>query len=127
MTVHAATMATSARARPAQNWILNPLQDSLFIIAAPLLALGLALLSFSWLGAAAATAAILVTHVVFTVAHHLPTFIRVYGDVELFRRYRWSFLLAPVVPLAFALGALAWINAHELPLETFLYLYIMLA
>ena len=127
MTAHAATMATSAQVRPAQNWILNPLQDSLFIIAAPLLALGFALVSFSWLGAAAATAAILVTHVVFTVAHHLPTFIRVYGDVELFRRYRWSFLLAPVVPFAFALGALAWINAHDLPLETFLYLYIMLA
>ena len=43
MTAHAATMATSAQVRPAQNWILNPLQDSLFIIAAPLLALGLAL------------------------------------------------------------------------------------
>ena len=127
MTVHAATMATSAQVRPAQNWILSPVQDSLFIIAAPLLALGLALLSFNWLGAAAATAAILVTHVVFTVAHHLPTFIRVYGDVDLFRRYRWSFVLAPVVPLVFALGTLAWINAHDLPLETFLYLYIMLA
>jgi hypothetical protein len=127
MTVHAAAMMTSAQVRPAQNWILNPLQDSLFIIAAPLLALGLALASFIWLGAAAATGAILVTHVVFTVAHHLPTFIRVYGDVELFRRYRWSFLLAPVVPLTFALGTLAWINASGLPLETFLYLYIMLA
>jgi hypothetical protein len=127
MSAPALTMAMSVQARPAQNWILNPLQDSLFIIAAPLLALGLALLSFSWLGAAAATAAILVTHVVFTVAHHLPTFIRVYGDVELFRRYRWSFVLAPVVPLAFAFGTLTWINASGLPLETFLYLYIMLA
>ncbi|HEU5136587.1 MAG TPA: hypothetical protein VFU13_15670 [Steroidobacteraceae bacterium] len=127
MTSQVANMVTSARARPAQNWILGPLQDSLFIVGAPLLALGLALLSFSWLGAAAATGAILVTHVVFTVAHHLPTFIRVYGDVELFRRYRWSFLLAPVVPFAFALGTLAWINARGLPLETFLYLYIMLA
>jgi hypothetical protein len=127
MTAHAATMVTSAQARPAQNWILNPLQDSLFIIAAPLLALGLALLSFGWLGAAAATTAILVVHVVFTVAHHLPTFIRAYGDLELLRRYRWSLLLAPVVPLTFALGALAWINARGLPLETFLYLYIMLA
>jgi hypothetical protein len=127
MSAHATTMESTANARPAQNWILNPLQDSLLIIAAPLLALGLALLSFSWLGAAAATAAILVTHVVFTVAHHLPTFIRIYGDVDLFRRYRWSFLLAPVVPFAFACGALVWINARGLPLETFLYLYIMLA
>src|SRR5688572_28385931 len=127
MSAHATTMESTAHARPAQNWILNPLQDSLLIIAEPLLALGLALLSFSWLGAAAATAAILVTHVVFTVAHHLPTFIRIYGDVDLFRRYRWSFLLAPVVPFAFACGALVWINARGLPLETFLYLYIMLA
>jgi hypothetical protein len=127
MMAQVAVMAASARVRPAQNWILDPVQDTLLIIAAPLLALGLALASFSWLGAAAATAAILVTHVVFTVAHHLPTFIRVYGDVELFRRFRWSFLLAPVVPFAFGLGALAWINARGLPLETFLYLYIMLA
>jgi hypothetical protein len=113
--------------RPTQHWVLSPLQDGLFIVAAPALALGAALLAFGWLGAAAATSLILLTHVVFTVAHHLPTFIRVYGDVELFRRYRWSFLLAPVVPLAFAGAALAWINARGLPLDTFLYLYIMLA
>jgi hypothetical protein len=113
--------------RPTQHWVLSPLQDGLFIVAAPALALGAALLVFGWLGAAAATSIILLTHVVFTVAHHLPTFIRIYGDVELFRRYRWSFLLAPVVPLAFAGAALVWINARGLPLDTFLYLYIMLA
>jgi hypothetical protein len=106
---------------------LNPLQDSMLIIAAPLLALGLALWSLRLARRRRGDPRSCTVHVVVTVAHHLPTFVRVYGDVELFRRYRWSFLLAPVVPFAFALGALAWINARGLPLETFLYLYIMLA
>ena len=42
-----------------------------------------------------ATAYIVLLHVVFTVAHHLPTFIRVYGDVDLFRRFKWTFLWRP--------------------------------
>lgn len=113
--------------RRAQNWILNPLQDSLLIIAAPVLVLAAAIVMFQKLGAAAATSLIIVSHIVFTVAHHLPTFIRIYGDVELFQRHRWHFLLAPVVPLAFSAAVLGYINHRDLPVASFLYLYIMLA
>lgn len=111
----------------AQNWVLDPVQDTVLIIAAPLLVLAIALVAFRTLPAADATSLILVAHVVLTVAHHLPTFIRIYGDVELFRRYRWSFLLGPVIPLAFSAGVLAYINYRGLPVEYFFYLYIILA
>ena len=110
-----------------QNWVLDPVQDTVLVIAAPLLVLALALLAFRTLPAANATSLIIVTHVVLTVAHHLPTFIRIYGDVELFRRHRWSFVLAPIIPLLFSAGILAYINYRGLPVEYFLYLYIMLA
>ncbi len=95
---------TKSRREHTQHWVLDPVQDTMLIIAAPLLVLALALLAFRMLPAASATSLIIVTHVVLTVAHHLPTFIRIYGDVELFRRFRWSFLLAPVIPLVFSAG-----------------------
>jgi len=86
---------------PRQQWVVAPAADWLLIIAAPALVLAL--------------------------AHHLPTFIRVYGDVELFRRFRWRFLLAPVIPLGFAVGVLVYLARQGYPLEYFLYLYILLA
>jgi len=79
------------------------------------------------LGAADATAYILLLHVVLTVAHHLPTFIRVYGDVDLFRRFKWTFVLAPAIPLAFATAALVYLNVHDYPVENVLYLFVLLA
>lgn len=109
-----------------QNWVLDPLQDTLLIIAAPVLALAAAIATFKGLGGAAATSLIIALHIVFTVAHHLPTFIRIYGDVELFKRFKWSFVLAPAVPLAFSAAVLGYINHKGYPLEYFLYLYILL-
>jgi tetratricopeptide (TPR) repeat protein len=38
-----------------------------------------------------------------SLGHHLPGFIRAYGDRELFVRYRWRFLLAPPLVLGLAL------------------------
>jgi len=110
-----------------QAWILSPAQDTLFVVAAPVLVLAAALVSFSVLGAADATAYILLLHVVLTVAHHLPTFIRVYGDVDLFRRFKWTFVLAPAIPLGFATAALVYLNAHDYPVENVLYLFVLLA
>src|SRR4051794_6522827 len=115
-----------ARTRSMQNWILSPLQDSLLVVATPVLVMALALIMFRTLGSAAATSLIIVAHVVFTVAHHLPTFIRIYGDVESFRQHRWHFIMAPVVPLLFSAVVLGYINHHAFPVENFLYLYIML-
>ena len=119
--------AYSEPPRVAQNWVLDPLQDALFIIAAPLLVLVLALTVFHVRTAGDAVALIILAHVVMTVAHHLPTFIRIYGDVELFKRYRWSFLLGPVVPFAFAMSMGVYLNVHHYPIEYLLYLYILLA
>lgn len=96
-----ATSATESRSkaktssRPVQNWVLSPIQDGLYIIVAPVLVLVAAIWAFSRFGAAEATSFIIVAHIIMTVAHHLPTFIRVYGDVELFKRFKWSFVLGP--------------------------------
>ena len=38
-----------------------------------------------------------------SLGHHLPGFMRAYGDHDLFQRYRWRFLLAPVLVLGMAL------------------------
>jgi len=117
----------AARHSLRQDWVLNPVQDWLLIIAAPVLVVAAALLLFRLFDAAQATTLILTVHVVFTVAHHLPTFIRVYGDVELLRRYRWRFVLAPALPVAFSVSLLLFLNTHQYPLEYFLYAYIFLA
>src|SRR3954451_11096747 len=102
LTEFAAPPFARTRTGPMQNWILSPLQDSLLVVATPVLVMALALIMFRTLGSAAATSLIIVAHIVFTVAHHLPTFIRIYGDVELFRQHRWHFIMAPVVPLLFS-------------------------
>lgn len=113
--------------RPKQNWVLDPFQDTLLIIAAPLLAAGLALLTMQHYGAAQGAVLIITTHIILTIAHHLPTFIRIYGDVDLFRRFKWHFVLGPVVPLVFAAGVLTYINMQQYRVEYFLYLWIFLS
>lgn len=122
-----AAAAVPAPAGARASWILGPRRDLLFIVAAPLLVLVLALALFGWRGAATATSVILLTHVVMTVAHHLPTFIRIYGDVELFRRHKWTFVLAPLLPFGFAMAVLTYINLKAYPVENILYLFIVLA
>jgi hypothetical protein len=110
-----------------QNWVLDPVQDTLLIIAAPLISLALAVLALQRYGAERGAALVITAHVVLTVAHHMPTFIRIYGDVDLFRRFRWSFVLGPLIPLAFASAMLVYINVRGYPVEYILYLYIFLA
>jgi hypothetical protein len=121
------TAGAAQKAAPGQNWILDPFQDVVFVLAAPLIVLALALTAFLFLDSTAATALIIGAHFVFTVAHHMPTFIRVYGDVELMRRFRWSLLLGPVIPFTFALAVLGYINTKGYPVEYILVLYLMLA
>ena len=122
-----ASAVAAPAAAPRQAWILSPAQDALLVVGAPLLTLAAAVATFGYFGAAAATAYIVLLHVVFTVAHHLPTFIRVYGDTDLFRRFKWTFVLAPVFPLAFAAAALAYLNGHEYPVENVMFLWVLLA
>ncbi|MGC4071489.1 MAG: hypothetical protein QM760_03080 [Nibricoccus sp.] len=109
-----------------QNWVLQPSLDFLLIIVAPILALTAALFVFRLSGAEAATSGIILFHIIATVAHHLPTFIRIYGDVDLFKRFKWSFILGPLIPFFSALGVLFYINYKGYPLETFFYLLIIL-
>lgn len=119
--------AHPSRPRLRQNWVLDPVQDTVFIIAAPLLSLMVSLLLMRHFGAARGAAMVIMAHVILTVAHHLPTFIRIYGDVELFKRFKWNFVLGPVIPLLFSIVVLGYINYYHYPVEYFLYLYIMLA
>ncbi|RYY01757.1 MAG: hypothetical protein EOO53_16160 [Gammaproteobacteria bacterium] len=123
----APSISNSRSARPAQNWVLDPIQDFFFIIAAPLICLGLAVLAMQYYGAARGATMVIMAHVVLTVAHHMPTFIRIYGDLDLLQRFKWNFLLGPVVPVLFSVGVLGYINYHNYPVEYFLYLYIFLA
>lgn len=130
--------ATFAPPRPAarQNWVLDPAQDALFIIAAPAIMLAIALpvlwIFRAWganakspLGVDGPTA-ILSVFVVFNVAHHLPTFIRAYGDVELFNRFKWSFLLGPLIPFGFAMGVSAFLITNGQSIEKLFYLFVIL-
>jgi len=86
--------ATAART----PWILGPWRDMFLFVASPLL-VAPALLILSrfatprWYFAILAFAA---------VGHQLACFLRVYGDRELFRRYRMRFLVGPVCMLAIA-------------------------
>lgn len=125
--VRTPAVANPHSVRPAQNWVLDPIQDFLFIIAAPLICLGLAVLAMQYYGAARGATMVIMAHVVLTVAHHMPTFIRIYGDLDLLQRFKWNFFLGPVVPVLFSIGVLGYINYHDYPVEYFLYLYIFLA
>jgi len=120
-------VSRSSGTEPKQNWILTPFQDGLFIVAAPLIVLAWSLWTFFYFGAVKATGLVIVTHVIFTVSHHVPTFIRIYGDVDLFKRFKWSFIFGPLIPLFFAFGAVTYINLHNYPIEDFFYLLIILA
>ncbi len=100
--------AASTATRPSAErspWIVSARFDLAFFVASPLLILAamlplagrfssfgiyLAVMSFSSMG------------------HHLPGFLRAYGDAELFRRFRWRFLLAP--PLVFAVFLVYGLN-----------------
>lgn len=130
MSANLSTLGTASparrTARPRQNWVLNPVQDGLFVIGAPLVVFALAITAFRVLGSEHAAALVIGVHIIMTVSHHLPTFIRIYGDVELMRRFRWTILLAPVVPLMFSAAALSYLAYRDLPVENFLYLFILL-
>ena len=51
-----------------------------------------------------------VVDIALAVGHHLPGFIRTYGDADLFRRYRVRFILAPIL----VFGCSLWFAKHDL-------------
>jgi hypothetical protein len=105
-----------------QNWVIDPRSDGLFIIAAPLISLVWALAFASWLG----PEVVLTVFAVFNVAHHLPTFIRIYGDRDLLQRFRWSLLLGPVLPFSLAMCVVGYVVQRGHHLSNLLYLGMIL-
>jgi tetratricopeptide (TPR) repeat protein len=73
---------------------MSPLADSLLFIGAPLVCI-VTLLPLRAVWKPADISLFLLAF--FTFGHHLPGFMRAYGDRELFARYRLRFLLAPLL------------------------------
>jgi tetratricopeptide (TPR) repeat protein len=108
-----------------RTWIVSPAWDLLYLVLTPLLIVPAVLVTLrAWL----TTEQVYLAVISFaSLGHHLPGFMRAYGDRELFQRYRWRFLLAPALtlglallftpplPLARALG-LPWTHLHGLEL-----------
>ncbi|MEX2140655.1 MAG: tetratricopeptide repeat protein [Pirellulales bacterium] len=100
--------ASIAPAAARSPWIISPFYDLAYLIAAPLAIIPLVSLATwylsseqIWLFAASFA----------SIGHHLPGFMRAYGDRELFWRFRWRFVLMPPVILA-VVGLMAWQELH---------------
>ena len=116
------TVDASDSARMHQNWVIDRLPDGLFIIVAPLISLVWAVAFASWFGAEV----VLAIFAVFNIAHHLPTFIRIYGDKDLLRRFRWSLLLGPVLPFSLAMCVVSYVVLSGYDMTNILYLMLIL-
>jgi tetratricopeptide (TPR) repeat protein len=83
-------------------WIVSPAWDLVYVVLTPVLIVPAVLLAARrWLPPEQIYLAVIAFA---SLGHHLPGFMRAYGDSELFARYRWRFLLAP--PLVFLLALL---------------------
>lgn len=96
-----------AQQQAPSKWIISPLLDSLLFIGAPATVI-VALLPLARYWSPQDYSFLLLAF--FTFGHHLPGFLRAYGDRELFNRYRVRFLLAPPLMLA----ATLWLDVQGL-------------
>jgi hypothetical protein len=113
--------------RPRQNWVLGPIPDYLLIVVAPVLGLLWAIATFYLFGGGInGQLAVIGIFMIFNVAHHFPTFIRIYGDKDLMKRFRWSLLLAPILPFTASILLCSYLVAHGFPLHYIVYLSIIL-
>ncbi len=118
--------ASTPIAAPARRtWIVSPGWDLVYLVLTPLAIVPIVLIAVrQWLSPEQVYLAVISFA---SLGHHLPGFMRAYGDRELFVRYRWRFLLAP--PLVFALAlaftpppvvarafSLPWTHLHGLEL-----------
>jgi len=91
---------TAANSVPRRPWIVSPAWDLFYLVLTPLLIVPAVLIAArQWLRPEEIYLAVISFA---SLGHHLPGFMRAYGDRELFHRFRWRFLLAP--PLIFALA-----------------------
>ena len=105
-----------------QNWILSPQRDMCFILLAPVFVLALLL----WLSQLTTALTVFAIVGIYNIAHHLPTLLRIYGDRDLFRRYRWRFLLAPLLPFFAFVAVAGWLLHTEEPIDNVLFLLMIL-
>jgi tetratricopeptide (TPR) repeat protein len=84
-----------------RTWIVSPAWDLLYLVLTPLLIVPVVLVTLrAWL----TTEQVYLAVISFaSLGHHMPGFMRAYGDRDLFQRYRWRFLLAPPLVLGLAL------------------------
>jgi len=95
--------ATTASPAPIRrtSWIVSPWWDLAYVVITPLLIVPVVLiLAQRWLTPEEVSLAVIAFA---SLGHHLPGFMRAYGDRELFLRYRWRFLLVPLLVFALAL------------------------
>ncbi len=112
---HSASNDTDSAATAQRSlWILDPVRDLLLFVATPLLILPLA-----WAIRASASDQFfaLIVAAFGQVGHNLPGFIRAYGDRDLFRRFRFRFIVAPAL-LGTACLFAAFYNIHALILAS---------
>ncbi|WP_172991905.1 tetratricopeptide repeat protein [Lacipirellula parvula] len=115
----------AATAAPRRPWIVSPSWDLFYLVLTPLLIVPAVLVAArQWLSPEEIYLAVISFA---SLGHHLPGFMRAYGDRELFNRFRWRFLLAPPLILALALLFsppasvaqalhLPWVHLHGLEL-----------
>lgn len=108
--------ASQALSKPVSSgWIISPFWDATLFIGAPLVSIA-ALFPLKAFWNSHDYAVFLLAFL--TTGHHLPGFIRVYGDRELFQHYRWRFLLGP--PLIFAAALwFEWRSLHGILMLSF--------
>ncbi|MAT70615.1 MAG: hypothetical protein CMJ58_13940 [Planctomycetaceae bacterium] len=108
-----------------RRWIVSPWWDLAYIVVTPLAIVPIVLVAVRQVFT---PEQVLLWAIAFaSLGHHLPGFMRAYGDRELFARFRWRFLLAP--PLIFAVAllftpppwlaqklGLSWTHLHGLEL-----------
>jgi tetratricopeptide (TPR) repeat protein len=92
--------AAAQPARP-RTWIVSPVWDLFYLVLTPVLIVPAVLVAARyWLTPEQVYLAVISFA---SLGHHLPGFMRAYGDRELFLQYRWRFLLAPPLVLGTAL------------------------
>ncbi|MEE9603396.1 MAG: tetratricopeptide repeat protein, partial [Thermoguttaceae bacterium] len=99
MSTSPATTAVSPPRR--QPWIISAWWDLAYVVVTPVAIVPVVLiLARHWLTAEQVSLAVISFA---SLGHHLPGFMRAYGDRELFHRFRWRFLLSPLLVFALAL------------------------
>jgi len=79
-----------------QQWIISPFSDLFFFIGTPLLCL---VTMLPLRGFVDSQTIAFYALALFATGHHLPGFMRAYGDPELFSTFKEKFVIAPVVVL----------------------------